>query len=157
MEIRKPGRSLCCASVFLSRYRHASSPLAEVPNGHRDFRLQADIEATLTPANGPTLLNISMIHPRYLTNVAAASKRGAPLLLCVTGASTECMQAICLGHTCVPASAATTWHLGKPIMRYVRTMSDIASACSLAVTRGSLLASAHRQLSVALVQSQGWV
>jgi hypothetical protein len=33
----------------------------------------------------------------------------------------------------------------------------LASARSLAVTRGSFLASAHRELSVALVQSQGYV
>jgi hypothetical protein len=42
-------------------------------------------------------------------------------------------------------------------MRYLRTLSDVASARSLAVTRGSFLASAHRELSVALVQSQGYV
>jgi hypothetical protein len=42
-------------------------------------------------------------------------------------------------------------------MRYLRTLSDLASARSLAVTRGSFLASAHRELSVALVQSQGCV
>jgi hypothetical protein len=41
-------------------------------------------------------------------------------------------------------------------MRYLRTLSDVASARSLAVTRGSFLASAHRKLSVALVQSQGY-
>jgi hypothetical protein len=39
----------------------------------------------------------------------------------------------------------------------LRTLSDIASARSLAVTRGSFLASAHRELSVALVHSQGYV
>jgi hypothetical protein len=42
-------------------------------------------------------------------------------------------------------------------MRYLHTLSDIASARSLAVTRGLILASAHRELSVALVQSQGYV
>jgi hypothetical protein len=42
-------------------------------------------------------------------------------------------------------------------MRYLCTLSDITSACSLAITRGSFLASAHRELSVALVQSQGYV
>jgi hypothetical protein len=39
----------------------------------------------------------------------------------------------------------------------LRTLSDVASARSMAVTRGSFLASAHRELSVALVQSQGYV
>jgi hypothetical protein len=42
-------------------------------------------------------------------------------------------------------------------MRYLRTLSDVASAPSLAVTRGSFLASAHRELSAAFVQSQGYV
>jgi hypothetical protein len=42
-------------------------------------------------------------------------------------------------------------------MQYLRTLSDVASARSLAVTRGSFLGSAHRELSVALVQSQGYV
>jgi hypothetical protein len=57
----------------------------------------------------------------------------------------------------VPASVETYWDLGKPIMRSLRTLSDIASARSLAVARGSFLASANRELSVALVQSQGFV
>jgi hypothetical protein len=53
-------------------------------------------------------------------------------------------------HTFVPASIETYRHIGRSIMRYIRTLSDIASARSLAVTRGSFLASAHRELSVAL-------
>jgi hypothetical protein len=48
-------------------------------------------------------------------------------------------------------------HHGRPIMRYLRTLSDVVSARSLAVTLGLFLASAHRELSVALVQSQGYV
>jgi hypothetical protein len=42
-------------------------------------------------------------------------------------------------------------------MRYTSTLSDIASARSLAVTRGSFLARANRELSVAFEQSQGYV
>jgi hypothetical protein len=42
-------------------------------------------------------------------------------------------------------------------MQYLRTLSDIASERSLVDSRGSFLASAHRDLSVALVQSQGYV
>jgi hypothetical protein len=63
------------------------------------------------------------------------------------------------GHTVVPASVETYRHLRRPIIQYLRTLSDIASGRSLAVhvTRGSFLASAHRELSVALVQSQGYV
>jgi hypothetical protein len=59
------------------------------------------------------------------------------------------------GHTFVLAGVETYGHLGSPTMRYLRTLSDIASTRSLAVTRGSFLARAHRELSVALVQSQG--
>jgi hypothetical protein len=60
------------------------------------------------------------------------------------------------GHTFVPATIETYGHLGKPIMRYPRTLSDVTSASSLAVNRGSFLASARRELSVALAQSQGF-
>jgi hypothetical protein len=42
-------------------------------------------------------------------------------------------------------------------MQYLLTVSDVASASSFAVTRGSFLASAHREQSVAFVQSQGYV
>jgi hypothetical protein len=41
-------------------------------------------------------------------------------------------------------------------MQYLRTLSDVASARSVAVTRGSFLASAHQDLSLTLVQSQGY-
>jgi hypothetical protein len=42
-------------------------------------------------------------------------------------------------------------------MLYLRTLSDAASAGSLAVTRGSYIAIAHRQVSATLVQGQGYV
>jgi hypothetical protein len=42
-------------------------------------------------------------------------------------------------------------------MQYIRTLSDVASAPFLGVTQGSLLARAHLELRVALVQSQGYV
>jgi hypothetical protein len=38
-------------------------------------------------------------------------------------------------------------------MQYLRTLSDIAMPCALAVTRGLFLASAHRGLNVALAES----
>jgi hypothetical protein len=60
-------------------------------------------------------------------------------------------------HTFVPASLKTYGHLGRPVMQCLRTLSCIASARSQAVTRGSFLASTHRDSSVALVQSQGSV
>jgi hypothetical protein len=42
-------------------------------------------------------------------------------------------------------------------MRSISTLSDVSLASSLAVTRGLFLSSAHRELSGALVQSQGYV
>jgi hypothetical protein len=121
-------------------------------------RARADIEVTLIPPHGPTLLDISMIHPRCTTCVAAASQtRNATATL-----RDRDKYRAHAGHlhpcdTFVPASVETYGHLGTPIMRYPRTLSDVASARSLAVTRGSFLASAHRELSIALVQSQGYV
>jgi hypothetical protein len=96
-----------------------------------------------------------MIHLRCPTYVAATSQtRGAAAALSKSQAHAGHLHP---GHTFVTASVKTFGHLGKPIVRYLRTLSDIASACSLAVTQGSFLASAHRELSVALVQSQGYV
>jgi hypothetical protein len=48
------------------------------------------------------------------------------------------------GHTSVPASKEIYGHLGKPIMQYIRALSDVASARSLAVTQRLFLASAHQ-------------
>jgi hypothetical protein len=42
-------------------------------------------------------------------------------------------------------------------MRHIRTLRDMASALFNAVARGPLLASAHRELSVILLLSQGYV
>jgi hypothetical protein len=119
---------------------------------------RADIEVTLPAPDSPTLLDISMTHPRCPTYVAAASQTG--------GAAADLRDRskyrTHLGHlhpchTFVPATDEMYGHLGRPIMWYLRTLSDIASARSLAVTRRSLLASAHREVSVPLVQSQGYV
>jgi hypothetical protein len=113
---------------------------------------------TLPPPHGPTLLDISMIHPRCATYVATASRtRGAAAALRDRDKYRAHAGHLHPGHTFVPASVETYGHLGRPIMRFLRTLSDVASARSLAVTRGSFLASAHRELSVALVQSQGYV
>jgi hypothetical protein len=99
-----------------------------------------------------------MIHPRCATYVAAASHtRGAAAALRDRDKNRAYAGHLHPGHTFVPASVDTHAHLGRPFMRYLRTLSEVASARSLAVTRGSLLASAHRELCVALVQSQGYV
>jgi hypothetical protein len=95
-----------------------------------------------------------MIHPRCATYVATASQtRGAAAALRDRDKNRAHAVHLHPGHTFVPASVETYGHLGR---RYLRTLSDVASARSLAVTRRSFLASAYRELSVALVQSQGY-
>jgi hypothetical protein len=61
------------------------------------------------------------------------------------------------GHVLIPASVETYGYLGKPLVGYVRALSDVAACRTADVTRGSFLASAYRELSVALVRSQGFV
>ena len=51
----------------------------------------------------------------------------------------------------------TYGYLGKPGMHYLRALGDIAANRTEGVTRGSFLASAYRELSVALVCGQGSV
>jgi hypothetical protein len=97
-----------------------------------------------------------MIHPCCSTYVTADSQtRGAAAALRDRDKYRAHAGHLHPRHTFVPASIETYGHLGRPIMRYPCTLSDVASARTLAVTRGSFLASAHRELSVALVQSQG--
>jgi hypothetical protein len=48
-------------------------------------------------------------------------------------------------------------HLSKPIMQYIRTLSDVASPHSLDVIRGLLPVAADMELSVDLVHGQGCV
>jgi hypothetical protein len=74
-----------------------------------------------------------------------------------TSTHAEMMDAAMGGCCKLPDRIETYGHLGRPIMRYLRTLSDDASAGSLAVTRGSFLATVHRERSVALLQSQGYV
>ena len=56
----------------------------------------------------------------------------------------------------IPASVKTYGYLGKPLVRYLHTVSEVA-ARGPAVTRGSFLAGAHRELSVALIKCQASV
>jgi hypothetical protein len=60
-------------------------------------------------------------------------------------------------HTVVPASIEMYGHLSKPIMQYIRTLSDMALAHPLDVTRELTLVAADMELSVALVHGQGCV
>jgi hypothetical protein len=113
---------------------------------------------TLPPPYGPTLLDISGLHPRCSIYVAAASqKRGAAAALHDRDKYRAHASHMHPGHTFMPASVETYGHLGRPIMRYLHTLSDVASARSLAVTPGLFLASAYRELSVALEWSQRYV
>ena len=59
------------------------------------------------------------------------------------------------GHTFVPASVETYGYLGKPLVRYLNTLSEVAAAPGPAVTKGSFLAGALRELTVALIKYQG--
>ena len=56
------------------------------------------------------------------------------------------------GHTFIPASVEAYGYLGKLLVRYLNTLSDVAAAWAPAVTKGSFLAGAHRELSVALIK-----
>jgi hypothetical protein len=99
-----------------------------------------------------------MIHPRCPTYVAAASQMPGTAAD-LHDSSKHQAHAVHLhpDRTFVPASVETYGHLGRPIMRYLRTLSYILSSRSLGVTWGSFLAIAHRELSVALLQSQDYV
>ena len=56
------------------------------------------------------------------------------------------------GYTFIPASVETYGYLRKPLVRCLNTLSDVAAAQRPAVTKGSFLAGAHRELSVALIK-----
>ena len=43
-------------------------------------------------------------------------------------------------------------YLGKPLVRYLSTLSEVAAVRGPVVTNGSFLAGAHRELSVALIK-----
>jgi hypothetical protein len=119
-----------------ARTEPAYTSVGAAASGRQGAR--ADIEVTLPPPHGPTLLDISMIHPRCSTYVAAASQtRGAAAALQDRDKYRAHAGHLHPGHTFVPASVEMYGYLGRPIMQYLRTLSDVASARSLAVTRGS--------------------
>ena len=60
-------------------------------------------------------------------------------------------------HAIIPASVETLGYLGKPLVRYLKTLSEVAAAQGPAVTKGSFLAGTQRELSVALIKCQGSV
>ena len=61
------------------------------------------------------------------------------------------------GCTFIPASAETYGYLGKTLFRYLNTLCEVAAAQGPAVTAGSFLAGAHRELSMALIKCQGYM
>ena len=117
---------------------------------------RADIAARLPPPHDPTLLDMSLAHSRSATFVtdavamqgSAAAKRDA---LKYQGHNGHCHP----GYTFIPASVETYGYLGKPKVRYLNTLGGVAADCGPAVTKGSFLAGAHRDLSVALIKCQG--
>jgi hypothetical protein len=119
---------------------------------------RADIHATLPPPYGPTLLDVSIIHPRSSSVIhQAACTRGSAAAFRDRQkyrANTAHQHA---GHVFIPASVETYGYLGRPLVGYLRALSDVAACRTVGVTRGSFLASAYRELSVALVRSQGFV
>jgi hypothetical protein len=99
-----------------------------------------------------------MIHLRCATYVAAASQmRGAAAAQRDRDTYRAHAGHLHHGQTFVPASVETYGHLGRCSMRYLRTLCGVESARCLSVTRELFLASTHRELSVALVQSQGYL
>ena len=56
------------------------------------------------------------------------------------------------GYTFIPASVGTYGYLGKPLVRYLNPLSEVAAAQGPAVTKGSFPAGAHRELSMGLIK-----
>jgi hypothetical protein len=97
-----------------------------------------------------------MNHPWYPMYVTAASQtRGTAAAVRDRNKHRAHASHLHPGNTFVPASVETYGDLNSPTMQYLRTLSYFTLASFLAVTRGALLAGAHRELSVALDQSQG--
>jgi hypothetical protein len=61
------------------------------------------------------------------------------------------------GFTFVPAFVETYGYLGKPFMRFLNHRSEAVAYRTVGMSKGSFLASALRELSVALIRSQGHV
>jgi hypothetical protein len=116
----------------------------------------ADISTTLPLPHGPTLVDVCIIHPpsfTYLAHAARAKGSAAAFQDRQKYCSNSSHQhAVC---TFVPAAVETYRKLGKPMVGYLRILSDIAAGHTLGVTLRSFLVSAFWELSVALVCSQG--
>ena len=98
---------------------------------------------------------MSLTHPRaatYVTDAAAmqgsaAAKRDA---LKYRGHNGHYHP----GYTFIPASVEAYGYLGKPLVRYLNTLSEVGAARGPVVTKGSFLAGAHQELSVVLIKCQ---
>jgi hypothetical protein len=120
------------------------------------MRARADVRAFPPPPYGITLLDISHTHPRCATFVhlaaqqpgATAASRDRDKYRGIEGHALE-------GQTCVPASVEAYDYLGKPLVHVLSQLSEVAAQRTLGLTKGSFLASAYRELIVALVRGQG--
>jgi hypothetical protein len=107
--------------------------------GH--WSAQVDIEGTLPPPHGPTSLNLSMIHPRCPTDIVAACRICTEVtLFYAMPASIKKYRHLKKPLQSTRGRKANTTNsnddLSKPNMRYIRTLSTIASGRSLAVALG---------------------
>jgi hypothetical protein len=106
--------------------------------------VRPQIEVTLPPPHGPTLLDTSITHPLSPTYAAAVSRtRGSVATLRDGSKYRAHVGHMHPGRMFWPMSDERYRHLGKPIMQHIRTLSKVTSAHILAVTGGSILASAH--------------
>ena len=119
---------------------------------------RADIEARLRPPYCPTFLDVSSSHLRaatYVTDAAAMQGSAAAKLDALKHRGHNGRHHP--GCTFISASVEIDGYLGKPIVLYLNTLSEVAAARGPAMTKGSFLAGAHRELSVALIKCLGSV
>jgi hypothetical protein len=150
----------------LSRLVHRAGRSSQLEPAYNAFgladpahqRARADVRAFLPPPLGLTLLDVSVTHPRCSSYVhAAAASPGA------TAASRDQVKYNAMsghalhGQRFVPASVETYGYLGKPLVQFLSQLSEVAAQKTLGLNQGSFLASAYRELSVALVRGQGRV
>jgi hypothetical protein len=152
MEGLLPAALIACSVTTCFCCHHIQG--SDIDNAMGCKRLSGSRSRDPSPPHCPTLFDASMIHPHCPSEkLVQLLRRGAPLELFVLGASTgSCRLSAPRSH-----GIETCGHLGKPIMRHIRTLSDVASARYVAVTRGSFLVSAYGELRATVLQSQGYV
>lgn len=150
----------------LSRVTHRAGASHNIEPEYNDIgvaapgrpRARADVTARMPPPYGNSVLDVSITHPRGASVIgvaaqspgAAAAKRDQDKYRSHQGHQHP-------GYTFVPASVETYGFLGKPLVRYLNDISAFAASKNPSLSKGSFLASVYRELSVALVRSQGYV